>query len=145
MSLWRWVSGKLNVRDYEPWKIIYGRDSDSGETVTPQSALKLSAWWSCTRLISETIATLPCAIFKKNAAGDPEAYSEHPLYSLLHDTPNDEQTSVEFWEGRVGPLCSDGNSYAEKMFIGDRLVSLHPMPVCDVQPFRDQQDGWKIK
>ncbi len=145
MGLWRWVRGRLNVRDYEPWKIVYGLDSDSNELVTPESALKLSAWWSCTRLISETIATLPCSIFRKNAKGDPEAFTKHPLYAILHDQPNDWQTSVEFWEGRVGPLCSDGNSYAEKMFIGDRLVALSPMKVCDVQPFRDQQDGYKLK
>lgn len=145
MGLWRWVRGRLNVRDYESWKVVYGLDPDSDELVTPERALKLSAWWSCTRLISETIATLPCSIFRKNAAGDPEAFTKHPLYTILHDQPNDWQTPVEFWEGRVGPLCSDGNSYAEKMLVGGRLVALHPMKVCDVQPFRDQQDDYKLK
>lgn len=145
MTLWRWVTGRLNVRDYEPWRVIFGRDSDSGEPVTPETALKLSAWWSCTRLIAETIATLPCGIFAKDKGGDPAPQPDHFLSGLLRDKPNDWQTSVEWWEGRVAPLCSHGNSYAEKMFIGDRLVALSPMKVENVGPFLDQQDGWKLK
>lgn len=145
MGLWRWVTGRLNVQDFNAWRYIYGRDDDSGESVTSESALKLSAWWSCTRLIAETIATLPCGVFEKDQQGDPQLLQGHFLAGLLRDRPNDWQTPVEFWEGRVAPLCSDGNSYAEKKFISDRLVALEPLKVDAVSPFRDQQDDWKLK
>lgn len=145
MGLWRWVTGRLHIRDLESWRAIYGQDADSGEPVTPETALKLSAWWSCTRLIAETIATLPCGIYQKDGKGDPQSLSEHFLSGLLRDRPNDWQTSVEWWEGRVAPLCSDGNSYAEKMLIKGRIVALDPLKVDNVSPFRDQEDGWRLK
>jgi HK97 family phage portal protein len=145
MGLWRWVTKRMNVQDLDSWRWFYGRDADSGEPVTPETAMKLSAWWSCTRLIAETIATLPCGVYQKDAKGDPQALPEHFLSGLLRDRPNDWQTPVEWWEGRVAPLCSDGNSYAEKMMIGDRLVALDPLKVENCAPFRDQQDGWRLK
>lgn len=146
MSLWRWITGRLNVTtDWPKWQTIFGTDTDSGETVTPESAMKLSSWWAAKRLITETIATLPCGIFSKGNNGDPAPQPGHLLSTLLRDQPNDWQTPVEFWEGRVGPLCSDGNSYAEKMFIGDRLVALRPLTVDMVEPFLDQQDDWRLK
>lgn len=145
MSIWRWVTGRLDVRNYYPWKIIFGSDEDSGERVTPETALKLSAWWACTRLISETIATLPIGVFQKNGDGDAEPMRNHPLYRLLHDEPNDWQTPVEFWEGRIAPLCTVGNSYAEKRSVGDRLVLLHPLPDGSCSPFFDEKDGYRVK
>ena len=147
MGLWRWVTGRLRVdsEDYPKWRAIFGLDADAGELVTPDTAMKLSAWWACTRLISETIATLPCGLYSKSRSGDPEALPDHALSALLRAQPNDWQTSVEFWEGRVAPICSRGNSYAEKRLIGDRVVSLEPMRVDQVSPFRDAQDGYRIK
>ncbi len=147
MALWRWVKERLTLRfsDYGKWRAIYGLDPESGEMVSPQAALNLSAWWACTRLIAETIATLPCGIYQKDDGGDPRPRADHALYERLHDLPNGWQTPVEWWEGRVAPLCSDGNSYSEILRVGDRVVALEPLKVDQVDPFRDQQDGWRIK
>lgn len=141
MGLWRWLTGRLWVTPgLGRYQTFYGREYDSGELVTPDSALKLSAWNAAVRLKTETIATLPCAIFEKRGE-DRQARPDHPLYTLLHDRPNAEQTPVEFWEGRVAPLCSVGNSFAEKRFIGNRLVALLPMPACYVSPYRRESDN----
>jgi HK97 family phage portal protein len=142
MSLWRWVGKKFGlVSDF--WGVWFGTDSDSGEPVTPETAMKLSAWWACVRLIAETIATLPCGVYVKDG-DDRRPLTDHPLYRLLHDRPNSEQTPVEFWEGRVAPICIVGNSYAEKMFIGDRLVALDRMPFQDVAPRRTVDTDWRL-
>lgn len=142
MGLWGWLTGALSLKskDALKWRAIYGRELDSGEMVTADSALKLSAWWSSIRLTTETIATLPCAIFQKDGE-DRKPIPGHPLYAILHDKPNAEQTPVEFWEGRVAPLCMVGNSFAEKRFIGDRLVALERMPFDQVVVHRRQNDN----
>lgn len=141
MGLWRWVRERLWINgEARPWHVAFqtGAD-DSGEIVTPQSAMNLSAFWAGVRLTTETIATLPSGIFRKRG-DEREAQSDHFLYPLLHEDPNPEQTSVEFWEGRIAPLMLVGNSYAEKRFIGDRLVALQPMKTENVQPKRNE-DG----
>lgn len=147
MALWRWVRERLTLRheDRGKWAAIYGHDPDAGEAVTPDTAMNLSAWWACRRLIAETIATLPCGVYRKDAAGNPQALPGHVLYERLHELPNDWQTPVEFWEGRVAPLCDTGNSYAEIASLGSRIVSLDPLRVDCVDPFRDRNDGNRIK
>lgn len=137
MSVWRWVKGRLNVRSYYPWKIIWGGDVDSGQTVSQDTAFSVSAWWAAVRLITETVATLPLGIYQKEG-DERKALPDHPLYALLHDSPNADQTPVEFWEGRVGPVCTEGNSFCEKRYIGSRLVALEPF-AGDVTPYRDPE------
>lgn len=130
MGLWRWVYDRLwtapdGLRRRNA--VYFGYDSDSGEAVSAETALKLSTWWSAVRLTTETIATLPCMVFKRDGE-ERRSAPEHPLYGLLHDVPNDEQTPVEFWEGRIAPLCMVGNSFAEKRYVGGRLSALAPLP-----------------
>lgn len=140
MGLWRWVTGRLNIKGgLESWRLAFGLEDDSGVYVTPETALKLSTWWSAVRLISETIATLPIGIFQKKG-DEREAIQDYFLYELLHDRPNEDQTPVEFWEGRVAPICTHGNSYAEKKFIGERIVALHPLNTENCVPVR-LEDG----
>jgi HK97 family phage portal protein len=132
MSFWNWL--RRNKRGALSEMLVV-ESGDTTEVVTADAAMKLSAWWSCVRLIAETIATLPATVFQKD--GDSRAArQDHPLHELLQYAPNADQTSVEFWEGRVAPLCIVGNSYVEKRFVGNRIVALIPFEgIC--RPVRD--------
>jgi len=105
---------------------LAGGVSGSGKSVTPDTAMQLSTAWGCVRLLSETIGTLPMGVFER-AGGDKGPAPDYPLFDLLHDSPNADQTAAEFWEGMVACLCLWGNGYAEKEMMGDRLVSLTPL------------------
>nr|WP_047576231.1 phage portal protein [Methylobacterium sp. ZNC0032] len=113
----------------------------AGEAVTIDSALQLSAFWACTRLIAETVATLPVQVLERGADGGKVSRPDHPLYGLLHDSPNADQTAVEFIEGLLLALCTHGNGYAEKVFTGDRLTALQPIDAAAMTLHRDQGDG----
>src|SRR5690242_17010827 len=52
------------------------------------AAIGLAATWACVRLIAETNATLPIGVFRTVADGTREPARDHPLYALLHDSPN---------------------------------------------------------
>lgn len=144
MNLLSLIGKKLGiVKGWSKWATIYGLD-DSEDLVTAERALKLSTYWAGTRLTSETVATLPGGMYETTGA-DRKASPGHRMHELLHHRPNDEQTPVEFWEGRVAPLMLDGNSYAEIRFLGDNPVSLLPMPFPQVDPFRDETDDYRIK
>src|SRR4051812_32972833 len=95
-----WRKPALKIQDPENSR-RGNRDSWSGHDVGPDDALKLSAWWSCVRLTSETVGAFPCAVFEKVTADDRVARNDHWLYTLVHESPNAEQTAAQFWESVV--------------------------------------------
>lgn len=97
--------------------------SESGQTVTPDSALRLSAVWACTRLIAETISTLPLSLYEKTPEGKRIARA-HPLQTVIHDMPNPDASASVFWESTVAAMLLRGNAYAERLEVGGRLVGL---------------------
>lgn len=141
MSLLSWWRGRrVKLTDGAFWASWYGTESWSGKAVTPEGAMQLAAWWACVRLISETIATLPLGVFTRSANGRKEPKSDHPLYALLHDSPNADQTAAEFWEGIIASVCIAGNGYARKEMSGGRLAALEPIPF-DVMTVQRNERG----
>lgn len=80
--------------------------------VTDDRAMQVAAVFRCIRLLSEVVASLPLQIYRKTDGGR-EIATEHPLYRVLHDVPNQYQTSVEFRETMQLHLVSRGNTYAK--------------------------------
>ena len=111
------------------WYAAQGRETTSGVRITPDRAMQVVTVMACTRVVVETIASLPFHIMEWLARGSRKAI-EHPLYALLHDQPNSWQTSFEFWEMMYGHLLLRGNAYAEKMSGRGETISevipLHP-------------------
>lgn len=76
------------------------------------SAIGLSATWACVNLIAGTIASLPLMIYRQDG-GVRKAAKNHPLYFVLHDSPNFDQTALDFWEYQAAALELNGNAYAK--------------------------------
>ena len=101
--------------------------SMSGKSVTPSSAIQVSAVYACVRVIAETIASLPLHIYEATDAGSRKA-NEHPLYRLLHDEPNTEMTSFIWREVMLSHLLLYGNSYCQILRSGrSKIVGLYPL------------------
>jgi len=129
MGLWNRLFGKkLTARDGELYEIWGGGETWAGEHVSTQGALNLSAYWACTRVTAQTIASLSLEVMEKRSDGARIKVADHPLQELLDESPNADQTSIEFWEGRVLGLCTSGNGFAEKVYSGSKLIALNPMP-----------------
>ncbi len=99
-------------------------DIASGQAVTGKAAMQLDAVWSCVRLISETIATLPLSMYERTGTGKRPA-SQHPLHFVIHDQPNVDATAAVFWEAMIASMLLRGAGRAEKLYIGARLVGLN--------------------
>lgn len=95
----------------------------AGVTVTPKTVMQLDAAWSCVRLISETIATLPLSMYERTSAGKALA-PQHPLHFVIHDQPNADSTASVFWEALVAAMLLRGAGRAEKLYVGTQLVGL---------------------
>ncbi|WP_334472997.1 phage portal protein [Arsenophonus sp. PmNCSU2021_1] len=101
--------------------------SKSGQVVTTDKALQLSAVWACVRLLSESISTLPLKLYHRESDGSRSLAQQHPAYPVLCRRPNLEMTPSRFIQMIVASLCLRGNAFVEKKKVGQRLVSLVPL------------------
>lgn len=90
-------------------------------TVNDQTAQGVSACYACVQAISETIATLPLILYRRNGE-DRERAQAHPLYRVLHDQANPEWTAVEAREYLTASTLLHGNAYARLVFGYDGQV-----------------------
>ncbi|MFI3167128.1 MAG: phage portal protein [Bacillota bacterium] len=84
---------------------------NSGVQVDELTAMQTSAVYACVRLLGETVASLPCALYKKEKDKRVKA-EEHPLHGVLAFMPNSEMTSFNFREVMMTSLLLYGNAYA---------------------------------
>ncbi|MFD2298391.1 phage portal protein [Paracidovorax citrulli] len=116
-----WVRS-FSLRDKDLY-VDRAMESETGVDVTPKAVMQVDAVWSCVRLISETIATLPLSMYERTSSGKRLA-SQHPLHFVIHDQPNADSTASVFWEAIVASMLLRGNGRAEKLYVGDKLVGL---------------------
>jgi len=104
--------------------------NQAGYSVSGDQAMRQTAVFACVRVLAETIASLPLYLYKRRDDEGKDPARDHYLWPILHDSPNNFQTSLEFFEVCMGHLCLRGNAYAfiERNGAGriTRLVPLHP-------------------
>lgn len=108
LSRWGWNTG----------------DSWSGKSVTVDSALQNDAVWSCVKLISEAVSTLPLGLYRRMKDGGREMAADHPLYDILHNSPSARMSAVNYWQAVSAALLLWGNSYSEIVRQGVRVAAL---------------------
>ena len=116
------------LADY--WYEPVGQPASSGVAVTPDGALMDPTVFACIRVLTETVGMLPLDLFRKLTRGR-ELALDNEWYDLLHDHPNDEQTSQEWREMMVGHMALRGKAYSKKVYDPltgrpQALIPLHP-------------------
>lgn len=110
---------------YDLWT---GGKTNSGQSVNEFRAMQQATFFACVRIISETIASLECRVYKKLPKGGKQLANKHPLWHVVHNKPNPEIPAFNFWETSVHHLLSYGNSYAEIVRDGNgKIVELWPL------------------
>lgn len=124
LSDWLVVGPDPKIRD--PENSSRG-GSGAGVAVNDAAAMRLSAFWACVRLISSTIGSLPFPAFWAGENGVRKAARDTDLYRVLHDSPNADQSPVDYLENLAISLLLRGNHYARKVKEGGRLLALEPV------------------
>ena len=102
--------------------------STAGKRVSERSAMQMTAVYSCVRILSEAIASLPLHVYRYTDTGGKEKATDLPLYRLLHDEPNKEMTSFCFRETLMTHLLLWGNAYAQIIRNGrGEVLELYPL------------------
>src|SRR5438093_4031 len=112
--LWRWLGWERRALDYADPALAYlyrDRRTSSGEPVSLERAMGLTAIWACVNLIAGSIASMPLLLYRR-VDEERERAVEHPLFDVLRVRPNPVQSVVSFWEAMVTALLLRGNSFA---------------------------------
>lgn len=123
-SIIDWVGRSLSGGAGGIWAQTVGSTSATGKNITVNKAMRLAACWSCVRLISETIATLPLGLYMRQADDGRKVASDNDLHWIINTNPNSRMTAVQFWEAVVASMLLRGNAFVEIVRIGSRIVAL---------------------
>lgn len=125
-ALLNWLGVPISLTTGTFWEEWFGTSS-SGQVVTAEKAMRLSAVWACVRLLSESVSTLPLKIYERQPDGSRKPATNHPAYAVLCRRPNLEMTPSRFMLMVVASICLRGNAFIEKKYVGPKLVSLVPL------------------
>ncbi|GHV27037.1 portal protein [Clostridia bacterium] len=93
-----------------------------------RTALQSTAVYACVRVLSEAIAGLPLHVYRYKTDGGKERSLDHPLYNLLHNSPNPDMTSFIYRETMMAHLLLWGNSYSQIIRNArGQVVALYPL------------------
>jgi len=108
-------------------KSIFWGGSTSGTFVNETAAMQTAAVYSCVRVISEAVASLPIHVYRYEENGT-QQMPGHSLHNLLHNAPNPEMTSFSFRETLMAHILIWGNAYAQVIRDGSgRVAALYPL------------------
>lgn len=113
---------------FSRWDELAEFASDRGERVTPELAMKTSAYMACARVVAETVASMPLHIYRRTSDTENERARNLPLYNVLARRPNRWQTRYEWVEQMCLHLGFYGSAYNLKV-PGDfgAVSELHPL------------------
>ena len=128
--------GALGERRGEQLPVPSGALVPNTISVGPDGALQISTVWACIERRATVIASLPLFVYTQMASGMKELARTSRLYQLLHDSPNDRMTPLEFWRAMIMNHDLRGNAYARVDRDPDgEALALWPMPADQVRPF----------
>lgn len=137
MTIWSSIASWFGAAPSDP-RNGRQRPISSGQStarpVTFDSAMTVSAVFAASRLLSETVASLPLNMYELKKDGSRVKVDNHSLIRLLKYRPNRRQTRIEFFEQFMLNLVSSGNAYCLKGFLKKELVSLQVINSGSIQP-----------
>lgn len=107
-----------------------GIQNSAGVRVDHETAMMYAPYFAGVRVISEDVGGLPLLMYERLARGKDRA-TQHPLYSLLHDAPNDMMGALAFRENLTGHCMNWGRGAAyvvthERTGVIEELWPLRP-------------------
>ena len=97
--------------------------SNTGQTVSPASALTLSTAWSCVWLNARVMASLPLELMRYQGAKGSPAETD-PLFTVLRWQPNVDVDAYNFWCAMWAAEQLWGIGPAQKIMNGGKVIAL---------------------
>lgn len=121
--------------------LIGVRPTYSGVKISGQSALYVPAVLQAVRLISETIGSLPCKVYRETEDGK-ETARDHSAYRIVHKRANEWTGAGELRTVLTADALVHGNGYAKAVRFEDgRPFELHRLKPGKVTILEDSVTG----
>lgn len=102
--------------------------SESGQTVTDQTAMKVATVFACLRIRTGAIANTPLGIKRRIDDRTRADATDHPVWVVMNRRPNKWQTPSQFKRMMEGHLLLRGNAYAAiTRGAGGKILALTPL------------------
>lgn len=126
-STWTLDGGGSSFHDGDNFRTNRVTVADYRDSESASGATGLSATYACVTLIGGTVGSIPPAVLRPAAGGVHVEDRKHPLFDLLHGSPNADQSAVDFWDFMACSVELAGNAYAEiERGSGGRILALTP-------------------
>ncbi|MBB3568746.1 phage portal protein [Rhizobium sp. BK491] len=138
-----------NIIEQKAYSLLDGRISElfgvrptySGVNISGQSALYVPAVLQAVRLISETIGSLPCKVYRETGAGKLPA-KDHSAYRIVHKRANEWTGAGELRTLLTADALMYGDGYAKVVRFDDgRPFELHQLKRGKVTLLEDEFTG----
>jgi HK97 family phage portal protein len=124
----RWWAGGLRADSATPgpaddfWYHPVGAATVAGVRIDADTARGISAWYRGRDILATVLAMLPLPLLERLPSdGGSKPAKSHPLYDILHDTPNNWQDSFQWRRMKMYHLIDYGNAY-DRIMPGSRGV-----------------------
>jgi HK97 family phage portal protein len=143
------MSLKTELRDFISSVVSFPQDylngfglppSESGAIVNEMSAMQISTYFACIRIISDAVGTLPLNVYERMPDGSETVCWNHPLQRLLHTQPNPEVSAADLRQCMQSHILLTGNAYAEIIYTaGGQIDSYYVRSPFQTFPYRNLQ------
>ncbi len=125
------------------FQIVDYLKTSSGVNISEQSALNVTAVFSCINLISKHIGSMPLQVYERLGDDRKRVAADHPLYPILHTRPNPEMTSMAFRSTVQAHLLGWGTYYANIVWSQGyrRVLALWPLRPDRIKTGRNASTG----
>lgn len=123
-------SGGVLIQTAADWeRVINGElgPTISGQSVTPETAMRVGTVYGCVRIISDQCATLPLHLKKRIDETTREDASDDPIWALLRRRPNRWQTPFQFRNMMQAQKLLRGDGFALIVRSRGRITDLVPL------------------
>lgn len=121
------------------------------ETITEEMVMKIPTAKKCVDTITKTIAQMPVYLYKENADGsivkvldDGDEDNKYNRVCLLNDESNDYTVGINLKQHIAKDVLLHGASYTKIKFVGNKVLSLHPINATSITVDKRIKNGYDI-
>jgi HK97 family phage portal protein len=122
--------------------------TDSGISVSPESAMRYTAVYACVSVLGQAIGQVPFDVYRRIGEKQKQVARDRSEHYLLHSEPNGKMTSYAMRLAMMANLSLYGNTYLEIVRDGaNRTRALRPLlasTVCVYDSIDDERLIYKV-
>lgn len=132
----------------ETWTGFNPINSGFGGTLSERSAITISTYFACMRIIAEDCAKLPLKFFAEERVKNRpfKEWINDELTYVLSTAPNERITAFDFWSTMISWAVGRGMAFAQKEYNrGGDLTALYPIHPSRVQILQNKNGTFTFK